>query len=499
MAPVADSTDTWLVLLRDVSRAIRVRGHSQLKAGLVLDVNTGLVRGLAVAPTDAEALTEAFSTALSKPAGTLPPGRPDRVLCGPGLAEPVIETLESLTSTPSLAPITEVQPAAEAEDIFDSFIGHMAGRAQPQELPAPEDWRLLFDQTLRFVGAAPWARWHDGIDLAIEVVTGGETTRHAAVVMGNAGLQHGLVLYPGDAAPAGLKAWEPSQPGPTPSGTLLCLLDAPGESPPELTAKALRYGWPEGAELFPAFVAVGPDENGGDPARIDVHRLTVAMAAVIAHDARGPVVAQPTTGASTGQVPLTHGQHGSFTIHQRPPPDDPALPRFRVHQAGFDLVPEGTPVVLGHASWSALPELRHSARLHRPAPTDAPVPAGNEVPLVAVLPKRRHGDGIAAKIAELDPYGIAIIDTDDGQAVVTVVGGNGAEMLMEVAADSAGLAAFRRRLSETKGRHVVMIADRVDTSRGDVYGLFECHQPPPPAREGHSPRGSKPRRTRRLR
>ena len=78
---------TWLVLARDVSHAIRVRGQSQVAAGLVLDVGTGLIRGVAVAPTDVEALAQACATAVSKPAGTLPPGQPGTVLCGRGLAE----------------------------------------------------------------------------------------------------------------------------------------------------------------------------------------------------------------------------------------------------------------------------------------------------------------------------------------------------------------------------------------------------------------------------
>jgi hypothetical protein len=65
---------------------------------------------------------------------------------------------------------------------------------------------------------------------------------------------------------------------------------------------------------------------------------------------------------------------------------------------------------------------------------------------------------------------------------------------MEVAADSPSLTAFRRRLRETKGLHVVMIADEATArGKGSVYGLFECHQPPPPARGRHSPRPSKPR------
>lgn len=494
MAAVPDPEDAWLVLVRDVSRSIAVRGHSRLNAGLVLDVDTGLVRGLAVGPTEAEALNEAFGAALSTPAGTLLPGWPDRVLCGPGLGNRVAESLGAFTATSPLAPITEVEPAAEAEDIFDSFIGHMSGRAQPEELPAPEDWQLLFDQTLCFYRAEPWARWHDRIEFAVELTVAGGGGRYAAVVMGNAGLQHGLVLYPGEAAPAGLDDWQPGQPVPTPAGTLLCLLDLPGEAPVELAAKAARYGWPDGAGLVPAFVTVGPELSGGDPGRIDAQRLTVALAAVIAHDARGPVLAQPTTETTAGQVRLSDGQLGSFALRQRPPPAEPDLPRFLVHQAGFDLVPEGTPVVVGHLGWPALADLRGGARVHRPPPSDAPAPAGKEVPLVAVAPKRREGDRIAAKIAELDPYGVAIVETDDGQAVFTLVGENGAELLMEVAADSPHLAAFRRRLRQTNGRHAVMVADEATTrGQGTVYGLFECHQPPPPATQGRSPAPAKPR------
>jgi hypothetical protein len=39
------------MLVRDVSDARRVQDQSLLSAGLVLEVGTGLVRGVAVAPT----------------------------------------------------------------------------------------------------------------------------------------------------------------------------------------------------------------------------------------------------------------------------------------------------------------------------------------------------------------------------------------------------------------------------------------------------------------
>ena len=132
---------------------------------------------------------------------------------------------------------------------------------------------------------------------------------------------------------------------------------------------------------------------------------------------------------------------------------------FRVHQAGFDLVPEGTPVVLGHLPWTSLVSLRRAARIHRPFPPEASTPTGAEVPLLAIVPQGHDGESIAAKTAQLDPYGIAAIETADGHAVFTLVGANGAELIMDLAADSPSLNTFQRRLLDTKGLHVVMIAD----------------------------------------
>lgn len=315
LVAVANPDRIWLVLARDVSHAVHVVGEPQIQAAMVLDVTTGLVRGTAMAASDPEAFAMAFAMALTKPAGHLSPGYPHRVLCSPGLAGPVAEALGTLASDTPLPPITEVAPETEAEDIFDSFVGYMAGRAQPAEFPDRDDWQLLFDQTLAYYRAEPWVRWSDHIDLALELTIADETALHVAVVMGNAGLQHGLVLYPGQDSPIGERddhPWESMTPG-----TLICLLDPPGVTPAELTAKAFRYGWPPDAGLFPAFVDTGPGK-GADPGRAAVQSLTVAIAAVLTHDARGPVLAHPTTKTTTGAVHLADGEQASFTIHQRP-------------------------------------------------------------------------------------------------------------------------------------------------------------------------------------
>lgn len=499
MTAMSDPTVTWMVLHRDVSEAIRVRGERRLCAALVLDVGTGLVRGMAVARTRVEALAEAFDKALTKPAGPLSPAPPAAVVCGPGLAAPVAHAFRSLTELVPAVPITEVVPGLEAEDIFDSFIGHMSGRNQPEALPAEEDWRMLFEKTSRFYEAEPWARWSDDVDLALEMEIGGERLFYSAVVMGNAGLQHGLVLHPGEAAPAGLRGWAPGEALPMPPGTLVCILDPPGEPPAELGSKALRYGWPPEAKLVPAFASFETQETGRDLAAAETRRMAVAMEAVLALDARGPVLVQRAAKATTGEVHLPHGPPAKFTISPRHRDEEKSGPRLRMREVGSDLVRGATGIVLGHLAWSVLSDFRRTARLHRPAPADFPHPSGKEIPLVVILPKARHGDRIAAKLAELDPFGIGIVETGDRQAILTLVGTNGAEMLMDLPADSSELKALHRRLRQTKGRHLVMVADEsASTANGKVYGLFECHQPPPDRpRSGRPARSSEGRPKRR--
>ncbi|MGH3473160.1 MAG: hypothetical protein ACRDPG_14080, partial [Nocardioidaceae bacterium] len=88
------------------------------------------------------------------------------------------------------------------------------------------------------------------------------------------------------------------------------------------------------------------------------------------------------------------------------------------------------------------------------------------------------------------------IPTDEGQEVFVLAGRNGAQLLMEVPAESPSMSDFRRRMRATKGLHIVMVADE-PTSRGEgtVYGLFECHRPLPKGpRQGDKPGGGKRRK-----
>jgi hypothetical protein len=462
---------------------------------MVLDMDTGLVRGVAAGATEVDAVAQAIEIGLTKRAGNLPPGRPEEVLCAPRFEALIIKVLSSLIGDHRLPPVRVIEPPADAEDIFDSFVGHMSGRLQPREPPNPPDWELLYRQAFEFYRAAPWTRWDDGIVLALETSVESTDGGWAAVVMGNSGIQHGLVLYPGGQLPAGLDDWAPGLPVPMPPGTLSLMLDQPSDLPSDLRNKAYRYGWPPDAELVPAVLRLAV-EGGGDPGAADVHLLAVALAAVTTHDARGPIAVDSAHRATVGEIVLGDGRMASFSIAQKPPaPASDAL-RFRVRYAGFDLVPQGTPVVLGHLPWASVADLRAKAHIHRPSPPGAPRPAGAEVPLLAILPKPKKGDSIAAKVAELDPYGVTAVRADDGQEVFVLAGTHGAQLLMEVPANSPSMSDFRRRMRTTKGLHVVMVADEA-TSRGEgtVCGLFECHQPLLRApRRGGKPQGGKRRK-----
>jgi len=312
---------TWIVLLRNVSHAVHDAGEDQLMAALVLHAETGLVLGVSISGTAAEALAGAFASALTNPAGDLPPAPPSRVV---SLVETAPEVRKAIAAASFGSPeLIEAGSIPEAEDIFDSLVGHMAGRAQPTEPPSTEDWSLLFGQALAFLRAEPWARWSDVVPLAVQLTVDGTAENYIAIVMGNADVQRGLALYPGMTLPPGLRSAGPT-PEPrqaleaTPSGTLLLMLDRPGETPTAFADKALRYGWPAGEAYLPTLVSVGP-EGPCDLAGVDAQRLQVALAAVVALDSRGLVLVEGAP-AMTGQVTLADGAQGDFVITQRAQP-----------------------------------------------------------------------------------------------------------------------------------------------------------------------------------
>ena len=307
-----------MVMSRDVSHAVRVTDQPVVVAALILDVDTGLIRGLSVAEDVRGALSQAVERALNKPAGSLPPGRPQRILAAVGLGDLVAAELGQLPGLNLIPPVDEIVPGAEAEDIFDSFVGSMAGRRQPTDPPSPADWKVLFEQIQTYAEAAPWRRWADDVDFIVDVWVDGEQRRVKAVVMGNAGIQPGLALFPGEVVEADFEHRDSAAPWPYESETLACTLDDPDDVPFEFMARAIRYGWPETALLVPSFFSV--DEEGArEISTTDARLCAVVAAAVLSHVRRqlGPSPKQRTPTEGHVAMPDSRSARYSVLHHKR--------------------------------------------------------------------------------------------------------------------------------------------------------------------------------------
>jgi hypothetical protein len=165
------------------------------------------------------ARAEAMRTALTKPAGPLPPRAPVQVLCADGQAAEVLGELARLLAGAATPTVVESEPIGEAEDVFDAFVGHTAGRRQPEEFPTALDWQTLFTQASEYCRVRPWLRWSDADQLDLVVKIDGAAARYVAVIIGQEGIQRGLVLYPGAVFADGLCDWQPRRSLPLPAGT----------------------------------------------------------------------------------------------------------------------------------------------------------------------------------------------------------------------------------------------------------------------------------------
>lgn len=308
---MSDVDRTWMVLLRDVSPGVRVTGQDSVVTSLVLHGETGLILSTFMAPTAQESLAGAFHAALTRTVQHLQPAAPARIVF---LVATAGDVRRAVATTDLGSPeLIEAGSMDEADDIFDGLVGHLSGRAQPDEPPTSEDWALLVAQTLAFLRAEPWARWSDASHLALRLTVDGSTRPYVAIVMGNAGVQHGLALYAGTSLPKKLSA--PN----VPDGTLLLFLDSEEEAPPEFTHKARRYGWPTGEALLTAWVASTP-AGPSDLSDLDAQRLQVAVAAVLALDGQGLILAGAGATPLLGEVELSHGRVGRFEIARRATP-----------------------------------------------------------------------------------------------------------------------------------------------------------------------------------
>jgi hypothetical protein len=122
-----------MVMSRDVSDSIRVVDQPVVIAVMILDVETGLIRGLSAAENIGSALSQSVERSLTKPAGSLPPEYPQRILVAVGLGDLMAAELGRLPGLNLIPPVEEIVPGEEAEDIFDSFVDAMAGQHHPAD------------------------------------------------------------------------------------------------------------------------------------------------------------------------------------------------------------------------------------------------------------------------------------------------------------------------------------------------------------------------------
>jgi hypothetical protein len=294
-------------MIRDVTESVQIEDQPRVVASLILDAETGLIRGVSMAPTAEQACAEAVDAALTRPAGPLPPEPPSRIVHRQDDAVVVTDVLVDvrLDTPPAMEGVAE--PLGEAEDVFDSLLGHLAGRSQPQDPPTGGDWQHLYDLASRYCRAEPWQRWSDTELLDLEVRTGDHAGRYLAVILGQAGIQRGLALYPGTTTLDTLVDWDPTDRPRAPSGSLLFWLDSVDQVPRDFAAKAERYGWPDELPLIPFPVTV-TDGVPSDLGRVAAQHLTIALASVL--DLHG----RSGDRRITGRLQLAEDAIGSYAI-----------------------------------------------------------------------------------------------------------------------------------------------------------------------------------------
>jgi hypothetical protein len=485
---------TWLVMRRDVSDSLKVVGAPAVHVALVLDLRTRSLLAGVPGRAREEVVRGALAMAANRPMDRRRPAPPGRVLCAPDLAEQVRIGLDALDLD---VPIEEMAPDDRADDVFDSLVAAMAGRRPAAHLPAPEDWAWLYAQARRFLERRPWERWDDGVSLHMQLEVGRSRREAVGVVLGAAGHQHGLVLYPGSEVPASARAGR-AVPESMPGGTTTMFLDADG-APPDLVAKARRYGWPGEADLLPTFVGWDGQARPGELEAATARALTVALAAVLDHDARWAEPADMDTSDLRGELQLAGGLRGRYRLAGEPSRRIPAqLARSGVLVVGGevreDLLPGTSELRIGRVPWQELDKLRRLARCHQPSPKTGKE-AGDGLPLVIVHPPRRRGDDAASRIAEVHPTSIAVIE-EGPEDLLLLLSEAGVFGLGATVRGDAGIASFHQRLRATGGCHGVVVADRRGSGFGPVYGFFELHLAPAP---GPQPRTGASRRKSRSR
>jgi hypothetical protein len=114
--------------------------------------------------------------------------------------------------------------------------------------------------------------------------------------------------------------------------------------------------------------------------------------------------------------------------------------------------------------------------------------------MIIVITDEKEGDRIAGRVAAMDPYGTSLAEAEGQAVVVALVGGGGAQLLMDVPPSDRAARRLRSKLKARKGVHALLITEEAPaTGAGNVYGFFECHLPasPPAGRRPGSSRADR--------
>jgi hypothetical protein len=311
---VTSVAPTWIVLARDVSESVVVSGQHRTVLAAVLDAATGIVVNVTPGTSSEDVLRRALKGALVRPAAPLPKAVPELLVCPPELVEAVRSAATALTKLAAVQ-ITEGAGMDDAEDIFDSIVGHMEGREQPVDLPSVGDWRILYDALRSYVDATPWRRWTDSDWFRTMLEVDGARVERACLVLGNAGVQHGFNAVADPAMLERLATDESTRRDPLSQldEALIVHLDPWRETRGVYAAKARRYGWPSEARFVPSLLTVR-DGRPADLSRTDTRLLTLALQAVLTEDARRLNVVKADSATTTGEVVFDDGSIGIFQV-----------------------------------------------------------------------------------------------------------------------------------------------------------------------------------------
>jgi len=263
----------WTLMIRDVTDRGIVVGTRKVFVCLVLDLDAGTAAGAQVAATVGKACRDALTQALTE-VGPPGPGLPSEIHCDLGYAAQVEKALAKVLPGERL-PVVERVPPDEAEEVLDSLLGALSGRDQSPDAPEPMDWVELVEATWAFRDAEPWLGRSDVDTLRVVTLAEDGTSEYTASVIGREGVQRGLNLFPGKGIPP-LGDWRPGDPFPMPDGTYIVYLDELHDATPEHAGKALRYGWPNDADLWPSWFVVR-DGAPADLDAVDARRLVQAL------------------------------------------------------------------------------------------------------------------------------------------------------------------------------------------------------------------------------